>query len=322
MVALNKTWVDTINQPYSSNVDQAVQYRETFYALKALFLAAGWTLELSGNGTTASSSDNLPNAAACVYGTHGTQPLAYFVVRAPAGYGNPVGADLRIQVVANNSNADTTPQTVDFYAAWGTYSLSGTPLTNRATTAAAEQSRTAISIIPWATATTGYLCTWRTTAGDVLIAVKDSATSNFSSVFWVNAETSAIGHCAAFIYAVGNLTSCLSSGSLTLVTNFRQWLDDALNGSNALGMAANMWGATSWTLGLEGTSGVLVGGEIDILANAAAGNGRFLGRLSDVRAVPTAAAFNAIDSLDTDPQILRCAGDILLPVTAASGSFT
>lgn len=321
MVALNKTWVDSINQTFSSNVDQAIQYREAFYALKSLFLAAGWTVVLSSNSVVANSSDNLASAANCVFGTNGSQPLAYVVLRAPAGYGNPFGVDLRVQLVANNSNADTTPQTIDIYAAWGTYSLAGTPLQNRATTAAPEQSRTAVSLIPWATATTGYFSTWRTTNGDVLICLKDSATSNFSTAIWINAEASAIGHCTAFLYASSNSTACLA-GNLAAVANFRMWQEDGANGTNSLGMSANLWGMASWTNGLEGASGVLIGGEIDILANAGAGNGRFLGRLSDVRAVATAAAFNARDSLDTDTQILRCAGDILLPVTAASGSFT
>ena len=326
MTTMVKTWTDTINQTYSSNVDQAVQYRESLYALLQLFLAAGWTLELSCNSVTANSSNNLTTAANFVYGTNGSQPLAYFVVRAPSGYGNPfnntTGGQLRICVVANNSNADTTPQTIDVYAGWGAYTLNGTPLSNRPTGPAGELSRTGVNFIPWATATTAYFSTWRTSAGDILIALKDSATSNFSTALWINAESSALSTCTASLYFANSAGAAFGSTVLGAASGWRAWVADGSGtASAALAAPTNAWAATSWTNGYEGAIGYLIGFDIDVFNNQATTQGRYLGRISDIRGCPTAVAFNDRDSTDTDAQILRCAGDILVPVTRTSGSF-
>jgi hypothetical protein len=326
MTTMVKTWTDNINQTYSSNVDQAVQYRESLYALLQLFLAAGWTLELSCNSVTANSSNNLTTAANFVYGTNGSQVLAYFVVRAPSGYGSPfnnvTAGQLRICVVANNSNADTTPQTIDVYAGWGAYTLNGTPLSNRPTGPTGELSRTAVNFIPWATATTAYFSTWRTSAGDVMIALKDSATANFSTVLWINAESSALSTCTACLYFANSAAAAFASNILGGAANWRGWIaDGSATASVSLTLQCNGWSATNWTLGYEGAIGYLIGFDIDLFNNGATSTARYFGRISDIRGCPTAVAFNDRDSTDTDTQILRCAGDVLMPVTRASGSF-
>lgn len=319
MTTLNKTWVDSINQTYSSAVDQAVQYRESFFGLKQLVVAAGAVIEASSNGSVADASDNLASAADCIYGTAGSQPLAYFVARFPTGYGNPNGAQFRLLVVANNANSDTTPQTIDIYAAYGTYSLAGTPTQNRPTTAASEVSRTGITLIPWTAATTGYFSTWRTSDGDIIFAVKDSSTDLFDVAILVNAESSGIGSNTAMVYAVSgstSLTSGLANGS-----NWRAFNDSGTAIVTGFAVQNSMWGAASWTNGHEGALGYLVATEIDLMTSSAGASGRYFGRWSDVRGNPPGIAFNQRDSTDTDTQILRCAGYVMLPVTRASGAF-
>ena len=319
MAGFDLTWVDVINGAFSSSVDQAVQYREAFYTVFRVLVDAGWTVEFTSNGTVANSSNNIASAADCVFGTNGSQSLAYAVLRAPTGFGNPSGAQFRLVLVANNSNADTTPQTFDIYGSFGTYSLHGTPLSNRPVAAAAEQSRTGVNLIPWSSAQTGYISTWRNDQGAVWVGVKDGAGDEFDSGFAVVAEDTALGSNNAAFYAVSTLP--FGSAALGTASNWRFFTDTAAAGSTTLGMESTVWAWGSWDSGANGATNEPVLRPIDLGAQATGANGRFLGTITDILACPPGCAFNADDSTDFDAQIYRCAGDIWMPVTAASGSF-
>lgn len=320
MVTTIKTWADSLNNEFSTSSVQATQYREAFYALKTMFLAAGWTLDWTGNGTTANSSDNLPNAGSVVYGTAGAQPTSYFVAASPTTWGNNLGVPMRVLALCNNSNADTTPQQVDFYFSRGPYTLAGAPLTTRPVATTDEGTvRNLTNWLPWATVTRGSWCCWYTTAGDIWFGIKQIGDPRFRSFFVVTSETTAVGQRTGVMYAFAG------SGSDALVWPATLSATSGYRGFSAEGPAisttlqfSSIAASTGWTVPVqEATTGSIPNVDIQIVTTASASANRYLGAIADVRGAP-GGQFNEIMDGDTDPRRYLLISGLWMPTSAAS----
>lgn len=320
MTTTQKVWGGVWNTAFSSAVDQAVQYREGLFALKQQLVAAGGVVELSCNGTVADTADNWASAADVVFGTATSQPMAYVVIRKPDAWGTPptTAARERILLVANNSNADATPQTIDTYRSPGAYSLVGTPLQNRPTTAAGEVSRTTFNFIPWAAPTGGYWNCWRTTDGDLYFGIKQAGSPNFRMwLHWVAPSVTGVGahRGVSFGNTQASDLQVLTWANLGALGNWRGFTAAGAiitSGVLASSPASNM---SLWPGGAESTTGAVPNIDAHLNTNVVTvGQQRYFGLWPDVFGAPDGAPFNEV--IDGDPDAIRlvCLGALWLPI--------
>ncbi|MEL6188239.1 MAG: hypothetical protein AAFU79_26740, partial [Myxococcota bacterium] len=85
MVTTVDTWTTDTSRALP-NTTQPDQYQASGFQLLQDFLAAGWSVILSGNGTNAGTGNNIGSAADFVFGSDGSQPIAYFVVQCPTAF--------------------------------------------------------------------------------------------------------------------------------------------------------------------------------------------------------------------------------------------
>lgn len=319
MVLLNKTWSDDLNN-LLPNTDQVVQYRELFYNLKQTFLAANWVLEFTCDGTTANSSDNLPNAAAVTIGTEGSENISYFVVASPVNW--VTGGQIRICIFTNNANADTTPTVVGMIKGNQAFVLDASPLQNRPT-CPVEVDMSGVNnwgtnFVPWASPLTGYWNSWTTTDGTVIFGVKVSGEGLFRNVAIIAAEqgSNGFGDWRHFVYLGGSATSSnqIQWNELTTGVNFRGFGED---GSTSIQpeLACTAASMDQWQGGADG-SGRVPRISVDVVVNNV-NDPRFMGQLSDIYGAPNNAPFNEVEDADLDPVRLNCLGALWWPCTAS-----
>lgn len=323
MVATTKTWSDTVNNGFSSAVDQRIEYREAFYALKTQFLAANWVLEWSCNSLVASAADNLPNAAAVVWGlANGTQPISYFVMRAPSStWGNCISdGPVRALVITDATTASVVPQNIAVYLSRSSYSLSGTPLTVRPVAALDETTTQSQPILSWGAAIAGSWSCWTTSDGDIYFFTKRNVDAFYSSAFMLVSPATADGTGGAlnlyffFQGAIGNrLTWNLIGGVGANSRGF--WVSGA-----ALSAATSLWSpaiaASLWTAGVL-TSGEMLTTSVWAYGTTAT-NRRIHGRLVDVAGTSDTLPLSSTVTGDSDAtRLASLGGGLCLPTLNA-----
>lgn len=310
----SRTWTISINQTFSSTVDQVVQFQEACYALKVLMVAAGWAVSRSSDGTTAGAADYWTSAAALEVNTSGSG--AWCVLTSPAGWAS---ATASVLLYINNSSADTTPQGFVVRGTTGTYS-SGT--TSALPTASATETAvsTSANILGYTTAVDARYGTWRSSRGDVMFAIKTAGVSGFTSFIAITSNAAGNGGGRGdnrwWIMQAASTTDVLATSFFS--TGYVMSL--ASGGGAALGVTpgtALAWEMSAWTSGLD-YSGETVMGIVELGLNGSS-NGRQLGQWIDLYAVPTGLAFGTLDDAETAQTQRRfVAGDVALYAPTAS----
>lgn len=316
MATTLRNWASSLNNQFTSDVDQAIQYREAFFGLLQMFLSAGWTVEYTSDGTTADTNNNLLAATDVVYGLDGSQPLSYFVVQSPANWVS--GGTIQISVVANEDNADATPQTIDVYATSGSFTLPVTPEQNRPTTTDPMVSFTIQNLIPHAAAAPARWHGWYTTRGDVMFGVSTDSTGTLDFGFCAIAHTDAApfnleGDYRCGIYCEAN-AGVFANANFLNGLNWRSFKDSgAVAGTLVLDSLSALF--TTLSNGSSAISGALINFSIGMGENVAAG--RILGVFDDIRSVPNNATATVTQDGDTDTVRYVVVDDLIIPTTAA-----
>jgi len=318
LVTLNKTWSGPNQAAFTSSSDQAVQYRQACYSLKTFLLSGGWTVERSSNGTTADGNDNWDSVSDIVFGTEASQAHSWISLIAPTGKGNPSGgSNYRLLLNCDNSNADTTPQTLVFYIARGTYT--GGSTTTRPTITGVEDTALTINFIPWTTATGGSICTWYTDDGDVYVGHKADG-DTFFRFFWMIRDdlVDSRGNYTMTMSGWTNATSdVVTLGNMTAGTNWRHLRADGSGPSTRALAHSIAFDLNSWPSGAEGSSGRRYWRDVEILANGStSADARDMGLLVDVRGTPANTAWMIFDQDDdgaSAPFEMFTIGDLVIP---------
>lgn len=336
MVALAKNWTISINNAFSSSVDQQVQYREALYNWINTFRIAGWTVVSSSNSVVAGAGDNIAAPADIVWGTGGGVPRSWVVLSPPSafwGYTAPFEV-MNLLIVAENTAADTTPQAIEFRMVTnGTYT-GGSPTSNPTASGGVDSQPGASTIrstfIPWATPLTGNWASWASTQGDVVFGIKPDGVLGWRTWTMVNSFADGepqLGYGAyrPAIFGIGSTTNG-AGGSGSALSSSTNWGGGSRSFDNAsLGATTAQsyaWNFTSWTSGTENTRGIPAS-EIFLGNNAAGSAARFFGRIVDFYGAPVSAPHNEVQDGDTDSiRLVLCAGasggGLWVPAPAAS----
>lgn len=312
----SRTWTISINQTFSSTVDQQIQFREACYALKALMVAAGWTVTLSSDGTTAGAADYWTSAAALEINTTGSG--AWCVLTSPGGWSSSTAS---ILLYINNASADTTPQGFVVRGTNGSYTGGSVSALPTASTA-----ETAISSAPQAlghtTAVDARYATWRSSRGDVALMVKTAGAATVTNYI---ALTSNVDGNGGGLGANRWWVTQVSGTSDAMSSSFMGSYSTSLSSGGAASVTTVItgglpWSMASWTSGLD-YSGETIMGVMEIGQNSAT-TGRQLGQWIDMYSVPTALAFGVLDDSESAQTQRRVVvGDVAVYVPTASLPF-
>jgi hypothetical protein len=316
MVTTVKTWGSNLNHALGSTTDQVVQYRNAIYELKAAFLAAGWTVAWSTNGTSqALLTDYWTNAASIVVAASGTAH-SMIILQAPAGWGSPAsGAAYHLLLSAEDSSPSTNPDEMFFILSpqvFTTTSLTTKPTVATSVGAISQTAR----ILDWTTAAEGRASYWYTTGthqGDVFVFSKLLTSGSFTRSFAVVDP----------LYARGS-NRALASWTPNQLTNW--YSIPTFHGSAANASASNVAalvtpasGTSAWTSGADSSGQA---GYMPIFAtqNSTGQSARYYGYLVDVWSLTggTSALWNYDDTGDADAVVLRGFNNIGLPVSSTA----
>lgn len=329
MVATIKTWISSGNIGITTS-SVADQYRELVWWSKELLLSASWTISMSagnngGLGFIAGVGDNIRQPSDVVYGTDGSQNLSYYVAVPPAGWISS-GPDTQIKalVVCDVTSSSTSPREIDLYFTTTNFNFHATsgsnrPRSNLPTTQII--SATNFSINPnSATPAPMRLNTWRTADGDVLFTtVLSGGASQTDTAFWfvsITGSANGEGIYRAAFYRAGN-GNCLSITNLSSPSNWDGFGDDNayMSALGAFTISINM---SSWTNGMS-VSNALPDTPLELINNAfASANGKYLGRIADVRGAAANAVWGTLIDGDTDNYRLTIVDDVWIPTLSAS----
>lgn len=323
MATLPFTVTEDLNNAMSSTTDGGVWYREGVFALITGLIAAGGTHVCSSDGTNTSAVANqITTDADIVWGTNGTQNLSYIVLQ----FGTGIGAQY-VLISCENSNADTTPNSLAIRVSNQTYALAGTPLQNRPTTAGNETSvLTVTNFIPATLGASNWGYIAASSENRLFFWIKRDA--NADVVTWVighragvtPADTGADAQPYGFVIGAG---TTLTPAQLQTASN---WRGHDANG-NALsswtGPFCHAWSFSSWPSGQKAN---LVGALFPIVFGhngSTSITARYLGTIHFLYGVPPNTPTNSADP--TDPggdtahyQSLGCVAPFVLK---ASGPF-
>lgn len=118
MVAPIRTWTISINNSFSDQSDQALQFRESCFAFKQLLVAAGWTVSRSSDGATVDATDNWATSADVTFGSSGNG--SWVVLRSPVDWIQD-SEQIELLLYVNETNSGNTPQTAPIRIAPGGY---------------------------------------------------------------------------------------------------------------------------------------------------------------------------------------------------------
>lgn len=308
---------------FTSQVDQAVQYREAIFAAKTAFLAAGWAVERCSDSVSAASSDLWLTAANIVNAAAGSAH-SWIVMVSPIGW-LPNSGQIRVTLDCIAPTPDTTPQLWQVYFQNASHGATGTN-TDRPPAVGTETAILTVGqdIIPWPTAVAGRYTTWTTARGDVMMIIKPQGVmeARFAFILTANTDTDGGGEGDNRFYFFAhdsNTAGILTAANLGNTSACRGL---SPGGSNADASAAesSIWNVTLWSGGISG-GGQTVAVPIDLYANVAV-RGRPLGSVIDIYAVPTTLPAGTLDDAETGQTYRRiCMDNVMIYVPTASLPF-
>ena len=313
MVATIKTWVTNPNDNLNSTTDQAIQYQTALLRIKQRLVDAGWSVTQSSDGASDGASD--------LWGTDRTKVVistavgtahSWIILQAPAGWGNPTGANryhLFLEAVANNTSV---PQT--FGLIFHSASITHSGLINRPTPAAGATSVTNGQIFNWTSAAPARASFWHTTGtytGDMLVFTKRVADFAFTQSFGVlDPIFTTDANRGLLLVQTGAISNWYTSVSLRGTA-----LDASAVTTPAITTVASQTG--NWTSGMNanGQEGFF---PIFVTANAGGQSARYYGYLPDVwsSSIASTLTFNYVDGGDTGAVKLRGFNNIGLPMAS------
>lgn len=311
----SRTWTIAINQSFSTAVDQVVQFQEACYALKVLMVAAGWTVTLSSDGTTAGAADYWTSAAALEVNTSGSG--AWCVLTSPGGWSSSTAS---VILYINNASADTTPQGFVVRGTHGTYSggsVSALPTASSAETAVSS----AAQALGYVSAVDARYGTWRSSRGDVMMAVKTAGTNAFGNFIAITSNADGngggLGSNRWWITQTSSTTDAMTTGFLASTAYNLSLTSGGSVAAGALTSGGLPWAMTTWSGGLD-YSGETIFGVLELGLNTST-TGRQLGQWIDVFSVPTSLTFGVLDDSESAQTQRRfVAGDVALYAPTAS----
>jgi hypothetical protein len=313
-----RTWTISNNNAFSNQADQQVQFREAVFNLKDTFVNAGWTVTISSNGTTAGAGDNWATDADVVLGTSGNG--SWVVLRSPTGW-IPNSDQIEGLLYVNDTGAN--PQIAPFQLTTSTWTGGST-----ATLPTATPSTTVLTsgdeVIPWTSVVSGQWNSWYSSRGDVMFAVKITATLEFRHFFAltgnVDGDGSGKGDQRWGLFARSSTSAeVLTTANIPTSINWRTSNPLGTDLTNALTLDCLVWdttGTTSWTNGVD-FEGNAISGVLSFFSNDST-EGRYLGDFIDfTAAAPNTPAGTLDDSETSQTQRRIVIGDIWIYVNAA-----
>lgn len=324
MATLPFTVTKDVNNAFTSAVDGGVWYREGVFNLIAGLIAAGGVHVCSSDGVNTSSVANqITTTADIVWGTNGSQNLSYIVLQ----FGTGVGAQY-ILISCENSNADTTPNSLAIRVSSDTYTLAGTPLQNRPTTTGNET--TVLTVTNFIPATLGA-ANWGWIA----------ASTENRMVFWIKRDANADVVTWVIIHRRGVTPSdtsgdaqpyglVIGAGTTFTVAQLQStsnWRGHDANGaalSSWTGPQCNAWVWSSWP---SGQAANLVGRLFPIVFGhngSTTVTARYLGTMFMLYGVPPLTPTNSVDPTDPggDTEHYQSLGVVAPFVDKADGPFS
>jgi hypothetical protein len=326
MVALAKVWSDDLNNLFSDQLDQRVQYREAIFAFVGAHLAAGWTVELSTDGTNAPDATNQWTSAAILLYGNAAQPRAWIVLRSPAGWAVGAGLYHYMLVGLENVNTSTTPRT--WTQRGSTIPWTGGSTTTFPTTLNSgntQWTRNGTNFLSWAAPARARWNAWWTADGDVWFALKGDGVAavsmlacSHSSSFYADQDGGFGQYRGKFGLTVG---ATISTNQITWASLQAAFLrcslaDGGIPSSTTSGFASTVSILTAWALGANDV-GRVPDAPIEAYTNTGSVSAdRQFGELLDVRGSPNNAPFNLLIDGDTDPFRLVNIGCLWMPCSA------
>lgn len=324
MVALAKVWSDDLNNEFSDQEDQQVQYRESCFYLKETLRLAGWTVVRSTDGTNApDATDQWTSAAILLFGTGGS-PRAWIVMQSPANWVVGAGLFNYILIGLNNATPSATPRAITLQGSVLTFT--GGSISSYPTSAGSTWTHTSVNILAYTGAVRARWNAWWTADGDIYFAIKGDGVScvstflSFRSSGVLAATDGGVGTYRAvylFLTASSVTTDVVNWSNLQTGNSFRSFMQNGITPtSNSINWLSPLSYFTAWPRG-QSDGGTIPDAPIDVGANnATTGENRYFGQQVDVRGAPTNAPFNELIDGDTDPVQLVCIGDIWMPSSA------
>jgi hypothetical protein len=337
MIPERASWVDNVpGTPFSSTTDQAVQYRESVYALHRLLIDAGWVLisscgKAGGGSAVASAADNILSANDVVFGTVTTQALSHGAYRAPraveadgANFGHPSGGgDYYFMWYADNVNTDVTPNTIKTAISRATYTLPGSPTLNRPTTVGPETTVIAWDICPWTAVVTGRFVTWRNSIGEIIFGGKVTGEGFFRTYLEIASPDGGVGSNRLQFTALSSPTSDVVTSANFATTVWKGYRNDGTILSTQPISTCPLWTfASAWPNGQDELGRIPRMTQRGEVNGSTAAECRYFGRFVDRKGVPPLTPFNTVDDTDVnDTKRWRCIGDTMVPCDRASGAI-
>lgn len=314
------TWTqpDPVNVlvPFTSSVDQALQYKQIGYALiVAIRTLPGATRIFESNSVTASAAQNIASATDIVFAAEG-------VAHSYAVY--QLATDEYIVVNFTNAAGDATPQSVTLYKSTSAYTLTGTPTLTRPTPAVAGRENSAITwnMIPWAAAVAGDFTILTTSEGSLYCFVKANGGGAFIAWFFIHRSGTSRGNFPIMIGA--SSSASVDQVTWTILIASASWRASQTDGTaiNLGVLSSNAALFSSWISGLDASGNVPKFSVVAGNNGSASAAQRYLGALTDVVGIPANVAFNAGDPADvTGTHRLRSFGDLMFPLLDGSADI-
>lgn len=306
MVEPVRTWTISFDNPFSNQLDQQVQYRESCFNIKDTYVNGGWTVIASSNGVVANLNDNWNSSADIVFASAGAR--SWIVMRSPVGW-LPGTDQVELCMECNNSSPDATPQQMQSFFAANPFFDVTTPVTTARPTSGNETAANSSGddVIPWTGVLTGRWTSWYSSRGDVVFGVKPQGVLQWRHFQVLTANTDVNGggtgsYRFGFFSRSSSSTGVLTASDINNGNNWRGIAPDSVSTDSPQGESTVYGGAAVWASGLD-VGGVTVSSPIDLYSNSPS-RGRSLGTVVDFYAGPQNLPNGELDDAET-LQVLR-----------------
>ena len=313
MVTTIKSWTETLNDDLGSAVSMTVQYQNAMHELLQQFLAAGWTITWSTDGSSQGATNYWANPGDIVIAASGVAH-SMIVLQAPVGWGNPTSGNAYHLFLSCEDSTGTN----EFFFILHSSTITASSLTTKpATPTGAVGAQTLL--FQWTVAAAGRASYWRTNTpnhpGDIFLFTKLLTSPNFTQVFAVLDPIYARGNNRGLIlYSPVGLTSFHNASIGGTAQNASAAITPTMQTISTI--------TASWTAGADanGEAGYF---PIFCANNGTAQNARYYGYFPDVWGLSgsSSALWNFSDTNDSDPVILRGFNNVGLPVSSAAAAL-